>query len=263
MSDLKLVSYNICDSGQQEEIIDNLLDFSKQGVNMFCLQEVRRPKDGPFIGDSLLEKLGSGWQAEFFLSDSPASSDYGLGILWRSDVIKPVKFERLTFPSLDQLNGYEQLVELIQRKNADPIKRGALIGTFVMHGRNVKVSNLHLDWHGGFKHRFNQLRYLMDNLKSELPHGEIICGDFNTVSFINTTKEQIQKINSLLGSEFTNAIPQFRPSTIFFQHLDHIFARNFGVKHAKIHARLGSDHYPVVALLALDPVPVLNQNSDL
>ncbi|HEV8601128.1 MAG TPA: endonuclease/exonuclease/phosphatase family protein, partial [Patescibacteria group bacterium] len=199
---------------------------------------------------------------EFFLSEKPLSSDYGLAMLWRKSDMNQVKFDRLTFPGVGQLKPYEQFIEFIQRKNSDPIKRGALIGTFVLQDRTIRISNLHLDWHGGFEHRINQLKHLIDSLKPEPAHGEIICGDFNTVSFMNT-KEQIQKINSLLGSEFVNAIPQFRPSTIFLQHLDHIFARNLPVKHARIHAMLGSDHYPVTASMDLVPVPAFSKNPEL
>ncbi len=251
MAELKIVSYNICDSIDEKNISDNIVNFANDGVNFFCLQEVRPAKEGKFIGDILLEKLGNEWQSEFFLSSDPTNSDYGLAMLWRKNAIESVRFQTLSFSKLNVLNLFEQLIEFAKGKKTQPIQRGSIIGTFIFAGKKVRITNVHLDWHGGMDHRIRQLERLVKYLKKEpAVDSEIICGDFNTVSFLGTNS-QMQRIQSLLGKEFFNSIPEFQRTTTFYQHLDHIFARNMKLQQAKIKEVVGSDHFPIVASLTI------------
>jgi len=248
MSELKLASYNIYDGYNRDNIIENILNFAEQGVNFFCLQEVRSSETGDFIGDVLLQKLGSGWQSEYFVATVP-SSDYGLAMYWRKDILSPLKFETVSLAKLDFLSLFEQLIEYAQGNRTQPIQRGALAGTFMMDGKVLRITNIHLDWHGGKKHRLKQLKQLVDHLKKMPPvNSEVVCGDFNTVSFVGTDSH-LKEIHMTLGEDFFNSIPEIRSTARLGQHLDHIFARNLKLQEAKIQEVVGSDHYPVIASL--------------
>ncbi|HEX9504105.1 MAG TPA: endonuclease/exonuclease/phosphatase family protein, partial [Patescibacteria group bacterium] len=245
----KIVSYNIFEGTDPENIIKNITNFADQGVNFFCLQEVRPSLDKEFIGDRLLKSLGPSWKSEFFMMKEPGNRDYGLAMIWQTEVIESIKFKTISFAKLDFLSLYEQLIEFSQGNRTRPIQRGSLIGTFRMQGKTVRISNVHLDWHGGKGHRIKQLEQLVRDLKSEPEvDSEIICGDFNTVSFIGTDSH-LQKIQSTLGQEFINLFPKPGRTARLGQHLDHIFARNLKLQDAKIQEAVGSDHFPVVASL--------------
>jgi endonuclease/exonuclease/phosphatase family metal-dependent hydrolase len=250
MAQLKLVSYNIDNSTQTDQIVKNIFELAKSGVNIFCLQEVRPSKSGEFIGKSLLDKLGSGWEGEFFLTTKPNNCDYGLGILWNSVYLKPVKFDTLSFFKLLQLDFHEQIFGLLRGEEITPIQRGSLIGTFKFDDRVIRISNVHMDWHGWVGHRTRQLQELLDFLKQKsATDAEIICGDFNSLGFFGYG-QRLEKIKNILGSEFVNSFPEFRNTTTHYQHLDQIFVKNLKIHETDVLELPGSDHYPIQATIS-------------
>ncbi len=254
MADLKLVSYNIHKGILKEEILQNLQNFKELGVGIFCLQELRLPKTTgeQFMGETILQHLGPGWQAEFFLGDRANSPDCGLGIFWQDQHIEPISFQKLFLPRLgddltdDKLSAISKLSVLVH-----PIQRASLIGTFRIHGHMMRISNVHLHHIGGFRQRLKEFKHLVENLKSNQHQGpEIICGDFNTLGVISNAK-QIREIEKLLGEEFINTSPDFQITTSHFQHLDHVFTRNIKATDTKVYQWPGSDHYPVMVSLGV------------
>ncbi|OGE80995.1 MAG: hypothetical protein A3E98_03760 [Candidatus Doudnabacteria bacterium RIFCSPHIGHO2_12_FULL_48_11] len=248
---LKLVSYNLHNSRNEREIVRNVLDFASAGVNLFCLQEVRLSKGGKFIGDAILSALGPGWNGNFFLSPEPFLKDYGLGIVWKSEM-DLVKFENLSFDTPANFGSYQRIINLLLRAGITPFQQryGSLIGTFKIGKTSLRISNLHIDWRGGLENRISQIKHLSNYLKEALVvDGEIICGDFNTLGFFENSK-QVEMIHSLFGKEFINLFPDFRATTTHFQHLDHIFARNLKIHRSLVHEVDGSDHFPLLAELS-------------
>lgn len=248
MSEIKLVSYNLDHSSKKDRLVENIRKLSQLGTNIFCFQEIRTGNPNEFIGNAILSALGPGWKGEFLISEN-SKNDYGLGIIWNSSILELVDYQILDFPVLPQLFSLERLIEqYLLSGDITPVKRAALIATFVVDGQKFRISNVHADWHGGFEHRFSQLQHLLKHLKPENIKSEIICGDFNTIGLFRSYK-QIKKIQELLGPEFINFFPKHTITSIHGQRLDHVFARNFNQSHAKVHKMFGSDHFPIMAAM--------------
>ena len=251
MNEIKLVSYNLDHSSKKNKLVQNIRKLSLLGTNIFCFQEIRTGNPDEFIGNAILDALGSDWKGEFLISEN-SKNDYGLGIIWNSSELELDNFQALDFPLLPQLFHLDRLVEqYLLSGDATPVKRAALIATFQINGQQFRLSNVHADWHGGFEHRFNQIQFLLNHLKTSDIKSEIICGDFNTIGLFRSYK-QIKKIQELLGSEFINFFPKHRITSIHGQRLDHVFARNFNQNSAKVHLMLGSDHFPIMVSMTLD-----------
>lgn len=248
MVELKVVTYNLNNSVQEKRILRNIQNLSSQGVNLFCLQEVRPARKRKFIGDLMLEKLGRNWQGEFLLN-LKQNYDYGLAILWKSSDISPLKFQSISLPRIDRLTPFEKTIGLIQKNGVDYFQRGSLMGIFKFRNELIRVTNVHFDWRGGFNHRARQLRHLVQHIESQPFAGsEIICGDFNSIGFFSNSK-QMKQVYKILGDAFTNSIPMFRSTTTHYQQLDHIFVKNLKIAQTQIHRMPGSDHFPVSAKL--------------
>src|SRR6185369_6038122 len=230
MFQLKIVSYNIDNSVKTDLIVKNILELSAKGANIFCLQEVRPVKEGRFIGDIILEKLGSDWQAEFFMTAGYSHFDNGLGFVWNKKQVTADKFETISFTKLNKLDVHEQVFEYVKGSVKQPIQRAGLIGHFTIQNQPVRISNVHLDWHGWSTHRMNQLAELLRHLKKAPLGREVICGDFNTIGFFGLGGK-LPTMKTLLGDEFVACFPKFVMTTSHFQHLDHIFVRNLKIKH--------------------------------
>lgn len=239
-----MVSYNLDHSSKREQLEKNIYNLSKENVEIFCFQEIRTSKTEEFIGDVFLKKLGPNWQGKFLISHD-SKNDYGLGIIWNDDNLKLIDFENLDLPRLARLRPLESFIEThFLNGDPTPVKRAAQIFTFRRGEQTFRVSNIHMDWHGGVEHRFKQLEFVTSHLKSRGVAAEIICGDLNTTGLFDNSP-QIKKIQVLLGSEFVNLFPKFVHTTSHFQHLDHFFIRNFSPIFAKVYKMSGSDHFPL------------------
>jgi len=217
------------------------------------LQELFEFKGRTSLLSALINNLGnewqSEWQSEIFLE--PDNSSLGLCFLWKPSDLQAIKFERLRLPKLQKFNLYENIYErAIARLVKGPVQRGALIGTFNINGKPVRISNIHIDCHGHFSQRAKQLTSLTAYLKSLTPvDREIICGDFNTIGIEILSRNQEKKIRAILGPGFVNAYPYLTPTSNFLQRLDYIFVKNIQVHSAEVLRLKGSDHFPLVASL--------------
>jgi endonuclease/exonuclease/phosphatase family metal-dependent hydrolase len=145
---------------------------------------------------------------------------------------------------------FEKTFAHLRGDHPEPIQRGALSGVFSTHGERFRVTNVHLDWHGGAGHRIKQRKYLAQHLKlNAFTGGEIVCGDFNFLGPFSTTAAE--HFRDQLGQEFVNSISTFQFTTTFFQHLDHIFVKHLELDGAEVHKLPGSDHYPLSARLRI------------
>ena len=250
MAELKLVSYNLQNGTRQGALVANIRSFAAAGADIFCLQEVRPPEQAGFIGDDILKALGPDWAGKFFLSPKPENFDFGVGIIWRQSKLHVKASENLPLPRLPHWTWWERYTETFLTGQREPFQRGSLIVSFEVGGRTIRVANVHMDWAGGVAHRLGQLRHILDYLHQLPPaDGEIICGDFNTIGFLDNTA-QMKEINAALGEQFVSSFPTFQRTTTHFQHLDHIFVRNLQIKEAAVHPLPGSDHYPIVAAIS-------------
>lgn len=247
-ADLKIVSYNILLGRKPQEITKNLKDFAREGVQIFCLQEVWKEFRGVDISALLLKALGPGWQAECFLSSKPNNFDYGLCMLWQSSTLQSVSFEHLSLPLLPKLKIWEKFVHFSRGFPAVPSRRGTLIGVFNFAGKQIRISTVHLDWQGGLKERVNQISFLKQYLASPPSFDyELLCGDFNTIG-IFSRKEQSHQVETLLGPEFKDAFTKPYITVTPGQRLDHLFAKGFSVKDAQVCKVPGSDHFPIMVI---------------
>ena len=217
---LKIATYNIHHGINQKKIVENIQKLSKDGVSVFCLQEVREFSKKISTLNAYLEALGDEWEYEKFIE--PDSYNFGLCFIWKKSVLKNKKIEKLVLPKIPKLN-----IRVLVKRIKKPIDRGALIGTFKINGKLLRIINVHLDCHGQFLHREKQIRALMLYLKdSTRIKQEIICGDFNTIGAEALSKKQEKKILDILGSGFKNAYPKSTPTFLLFQRLDYIFVKN-------------------------------------
>ena len=152
MSDsFKIATYNIQHGTNSEQITENIVQLAQDGVSLFCLQEVRHHPNKTFIVDALLNKLGSGWRAEYLVSSK--TFDLGLCTLWDSRKISATGFEQIFLPKLSKVRLYEKLylklhrkIEKVDNKMIVPETKAALIGEFMFKGKLIRVTNTHLDW---------------------------------------------------------------------------------------------------------------------
>jgi endonuclease/exonuclease/phosphatase family metal-dependent hydrolase len=246
--ELKIATYNIHDGREPQAVAGTIKSLMAQGISLVCLQEVRTIYRGINIRDVLKKELGSSIQAEYFLGANAEWFDYGLGILWDSEVLTSTSFAHLPLPELPKFKTWEKAFFPLHGLKVAPFKRGALIGTFNLKGKKLRVTNVHLDFHGGHEQRAKQITYLKSYLDSQAPVDyEIICGDFNTLGFFNRTGKA-KAIQTLLTNELKSVFA--KPySTIAYQQLDYIFQKGFQTQDSRVHKLSGSDHFPVTATL--------------
>lgn len=251
-NNINIVTYNIHNGFRANQIIKNVGKLAGRGVNIFCLQELRKFSGREFLLNSLLKTLGTEWQAQYLIE--PESRNLGLCTLWKTPGLEAINFEFLLLPRLQKPKLYQRAAKKISReyeKLADkylgPAQRAALIGNFKFQGRTLRVTNLHLDWQGGLRHRSSQLKLVHSHLEAKTKADfEILCGDFNSLGFYGFYKRRNNKIHGLLGAEFKNAF-QKKPTTHYLQTLDHIFVKNLAITNAGILKYKGSDHFPLLA----------------
>lgn len=239
---LKIVTYNIQHGLKLQEIKNNLHLLSKQGVDIFCLQEIRRS----FMNE-LLAVLGQGWKHESFFAPDDGF-DYNVCMIWKSSELEATGFNAIPLPKLDKLRGWQCLFEQVMRHDPTPIHRGALSGIFKKADKYFRITTIHFDWSGGMPHRACQARHLADQLVSENFSGsEVVCGDGNTIGLF--PERSTSEIQTALGADFVNALPHFPATSTSTQSLDKIFVKGMTVLDARVLKLKGSDHFPVMASL--------------
>lgn len=267
---LRLVSYNIQNGVHVDNIVRNIGQMQKNGVEIFCTQEARAIQPY-FVGDRLEQELGDKWHAEYYLGKDNPRIDLGLGILWNSTKVQLQELERVSLPKLKKLSLIERKVTSVPK----PPQRGAIVANFKLNNEPLRITNLHLDWQGGVSHRMTQLEYLISRIKQKpTVSREIICGDFNTTGGQNSAKEQRERIRTILGTNFTEVFPDLEWTSDgvsidpkrgfssiqrflvglgirFHQRLDYVFVKGVYVTEAKMERVKGSDHFPLVVTFNL------------
>jgi len=262
---LKLISYNIECWLQEEKLKQNIQKWAKEGVNIFCLQEVRTVQNKPSFADALLKLLGPNWKAEYYSDPEFDSVGLALCTLWNSTVLNYQQSEKFLLPLVGKLNWWEWNLSLIIRGHLEKnswfaflthkleqlsLKRGALVCTFNFGTSQLRVVNTHLDWAQGPKQRLSQVSYIASYLNSQPKVDyEIICGDFNTLGSLFNFKERSEQVRKLLPQGFYDSLNPIEITAKLFMRLDYVFVKGFKKYKAIVLPLSASDHKPLLAEL--------------
>ncbi len=271
---INILSYNILLSKYSEKIINNCVDFAKDGVMVFCLQEVVKYPKKDFIIDTLLNALGKDWRVTYHLGDEKSSLNSGTCIIWNRRFITLRTSKKILLPKITQLSIHEIILNKLLGFKGIPVHRRAIAGLFEYQGSEIVIASIHLDNVGGTKHRLKQLEYFIENLKEEQQvKYKILCGDFNSYDVLKTGYEK-QAFRQTLGEEFEDAAknvswtvdladldtPERFPYFVmlikalkihFRRKLDYIWINNLKIIDCRKVNVSGSDHYPVIAKLKM------------
>lgn len=271
--ELTIATYNILFANEAEKIIENIVQMTKEGVNIFCLQELINITNEEFIIDRILKKLGENWKAVYHVGPEYSKLSIGSGVLWDSTIINMYESEKILLPKIKKFDYFERLYYKIVGVPAIPLQRKALSCYFTKGQKQFRVTCVHLDNIGGPFHRRKQLSYLVSFLKKNAMDQEIICGDFNTFDLLKTGYEK-KLIHRLFDKEFIDATDKvgwtsdiynidFRTSVKIFpwliktfhihirRRLDYIWVKHIQILSCAKRNVSGSDHLPVVAELQL------------
>lgn len=261
-----LATYNVFRGRRISAIVKNIEKLAAQGLDIICLQEMKHSPGKIFLGDILEKKLGSGWQMEYLLG---LGDNLGLAILWRVDRFDLKDKMEILLPRIRHYHPGRQITAL----RSLPLQRGALSLRLFSKGakREVRVTNVHLDFQGGVRHRTEQFSYLAESLRATASNSpEIICGDMNTLGLKPWRKVQTKYFSEILGDRFIEASRDIRKSwrvgsinplndlsrrprwldklcRQFGQRLDYIWSAGLQVSETGVLYAEGSDHYPVLA----------------
>ncbi len=269
-----LATYNIQFGFNREEIIENIVQMAKQGIDIICLQEVIHVENKEFIITSILKKLGADWDAKYHVGEERSKEGIGTAILWNSKLFSFRKQEKVLLPKINKFDLHEKFFYYVIGVAAIPLQRRALVCNFTFNQKEIRVSCIHIDNIGGAGHRMKQIAYFKRQLVTmgEIEY-EIVCGDFNSFDLLKTGYEK-KALQKEIGIEFVDAskdIPwssdihniDFSKSLTSFQwfiktfnvhirrRLDYIWVKNFKIVDCKKLPIQGSDHYPLVANLEI------------
>lgn len=246
-----VASYNILHGYRHKQILDNLELLVEKGADIICLQEADKTFV-PFLKQWLKQPSRRKWQ----FADIHLSLGCNLATLWNTE-------------SFSKLGEY--IVELPRPGQSDR-QRGALAIEFSTKDKTIRVTNTHLSWEGGTKHKFQQLRHLEHCLEKYPVENEIICGDFNTFRPATLRSRQKRLVETTLGSGWANALPDLvwtcdisdsYPGDLFhwisaslrflgFQLrtcLDYIMIKTLKVFSGEMLDLPGSDHRPIMCVI--------------
>jgi endonuclease/exonuclease/phosphatase family metal-dependent hydrolase len=277
MTRIKIASYNIQLSKNVRQITENIVHMAKDGVAVFCLQEILEYKNQQFIGDHLRKALGPSWEIEYYKGEIGLPDGLQTGILWNSKVLTCKKVLKFPVFKIDKFAPHEWLYSVLTGSFRKPILRKVVSVVLIFKNINIRITSLHTDHVGGPKHRAKQLAYIFDKINKEQKlKFEIVCGDFNTFDFLNTGQER-KAISKILGADFIDAseaiawtadlynmdmpkAPGITKWLIKSTHLhirrklDYIWVKNLKIIECRRLDLSGSDHYPIIATLALPEV---------
>lgn len=274
---LRIVTYNILFSRNATQIVQNLVKLARAGVDVFCLQEVTRYDDRPFIIDELLAQLNSNgetWAATGHLGEERTRLGMGTYLVWNTARLQLSSEAKFELPKREQLHFHEWLFAKVMGGAGVSYQRRSITGQFAFQGQEIRISSLHLDHIGGIPNRQNQLKFFLEQLAT-LPAcpTDIIAGDFNSFDLLKT-KQELKAITATLGPQFIDAAAQIPwtgdlydvdlstawPITKFAirvlhihiqRKLDYLWVKGWSVKHCEKVLATGSDHSPLVAELEL------------
>ncbi|MEK7571786.1 MAG: endonuclease/exonuclease/phosphatase family protein [Patescibacteria group bacterium] len=264
---LKVITYNIQLSRNTEQLVENLSRFVKEGVSVFCLQEVLTRPDRPFIIDALLASLGKDWRAIYHIEDAPF--EMGNAILWDSTKLTLQRETKFFLPQIDHLSFIEKTFLTLVGGRTNPLIRRSIMGEFLVGKQKIGITSIHLDHVGGPSHRLRQLRYFLQTVRKDPPAYEIVCGDFNSFDLLKTGKEK-KGLKKTFGEQFVNATEvinwsadwarmdldkglPFVEALIKKSHihikrqLDYIWVKKASVTGCEMVMLPGSDHLPIIA----------------
>ncbi|HXK52857.1 hypothetical protein H6802_00485 [Candidatus Nomurabacteria bacterium] len=261
--------------GTNEKVFESIKRLSEMGASndlaFLAFQEVRK---NPKIKD-IKEKLEASLEQKnlsYYMHHADTVNHLGLAL---ASNIKYTTTHNLKLPQLNKLPWRIQSYFLDQMPLC-----GAIINTYNIEGKVLGVVNMHLDIGGGFKHKLNQVRSVKNYLETLHCDYEIIMGDFNTIGTVKVLfpliRWQSKKIQQLFGTDYkiTNtektytsdirgvvnpALPlkklvEFTKKKGFAweQKLDWIITKNLIIEKSTVrHDLIGSDHYPVCAVLKI------------
>jgi exonuclease III len=257
----KIVTYNIMHGLHVDLICKNISRLIEKGCDVICLQEVEFEFEKP-LGELLQTPSLKDWHVEY----AHLGPGGNLAVLWNDSQVKLKKVETIALPTLSRPTIIQRL-----RHRTETRRRGGLICTFVINNREVEITNVHLAWEGGMRHRLDQLKFLNKFLNMYSANYSIIAGDFNIVpAFLRPTEEK--KIKTVLGPEWINSFPDIRWTfdianylapqdglesytrlcralgITFRSRLDYFFSKNLEAISGETIDLPGSDHRPVIGM---------------
>lgn len=266
-----IATYNIQGSNNPNAILQTIAQLVKNGVQVFCLQEIRSFPRKAFIGDILQKHLGKDWKLECFLQKDKRSHELGLCILWNSNILQMQTVAKIFLPRLQKRTFTEFCEEKLLFTKKSFLQRKALVMNFTIGMKKIRITNVHLDWQGGPVHRKNQLEFLLDALRGkDSVEYEIVCGDFNTVKWPRVSDEK-KYLSPVLGEKFIDVsadIPWTANLNTFsfygilnnmingfikklhihiYNKIDYIWSCGLICSECKVFPAEGSDHIPLVA----------------
>ena len=270
-NELVIATYNIELSLNVKKIVANISDMAKKGVNVFCLQEIRKYPDRQLIIAEILKELGNNWKAAYHINEQTTSFNIGSCILWNTKILHLEKEEKVLLPKLKKMKFHEITFAKLVGGATYPLQRRTITCRFIFQNKHIQITSHHSDHVGGAYHRIKQIDYLMTN-RQPTKH-EIICGDFNTFDLLQTGKEK-EMLQQTLGSEFIDAsenvghtddlyhlnMNRAFPLIKWFiktfhihirRRLDYIWVKHFQVIDCRKVEVGGSDHMPIIARLQI------------
>ncbi|HUD44696.1 MAG TPA: hypothetical protein VMR41_04095 [Patescibacteria group bacterium] len=270
-----LATYNIEFCRHPHLIVQNIFDLSKKGVNIFCLQEVIPNSKKEFIINKILEKLGNDWEAAWSIGEKADITGLGTAILWNKKMFKQIEIDKLVLPKLEKVLPHENVFSLANGYPGIVILRRALVVTFMLGDKKIRVSSVHADVLGGPRHRKKQMQYLLDYLaKKSKVDVAVVSGDFNTIDLSGRGEEQAY-LSKLFGKyKFTDVTKDIEWSHDVYQasfgkdnllvekiikglnvhirkKLDYIWSQGLKGVEAKRVDMSGSDHFPLLVKLKI------------
>ncbi len=269
--ELMVATYNIEHSLQVAKIANNIFAMAKQGIHVFCLQEIVNSPHKELIIETILKKLGKDWQAAYHIATPSTRINIGSGIIWSNKVLQLEKAEKFSFPLIKRLGLHESTFGKLVGGSSFPIERKAITCDFVFNQQKIRITSLHLDHVGGTTHRIKQLSSFLTQLP-ETKH-DIICGDFNTFDLLKTGREKAL-LHKAFGKNFVDAAEKIETSADIYninmengfplfrwfiktfhihirRRLDYIWVKNLQIVNCYKLEISGSDHFPIVAKLRL------------
>ena len=237
-------------------ILKNVKFFFAKGANVVCLQETDLSFKKSL--NTLLKKESGNWKVRYFHTGIACN----LAIIWNDKYLKLKDIKPIYLPTLSKPSITQRFL-----RNKQIFKRGALSACFVINRKTIRVTNAHIGWEGGIKHRMRQLKYLREALgKEQADHG-ILSGDFNTFAPAMFRHFQKRKVERILGKEWVNALPHLKWSCDISYTtpqdgwekvikicrlfrirvrslLDYMFIYNMTIVSAEMLDLEGSDHHP-------------------
>ncbi len=247
---ITFATYNILHGYHFKEVLENIKNLFGRGCDIVCVQEAEIDFE---------EILPPNFKVEYFHHTSACN----LAIIYNSSKFVLKDIQRILLPRLSKVYWTQYFTKYRQIS-----ERGIMIVDFLFENKLLRVTNAHLAWEGGTKHRLHQLEYLLQNSKRDASALEIISGDFNTLAPSLLRRFQEKKVERILkdymnvfpGLEWScdgsNDAPQdglYKMMKILhffginlYSRLDYIFSKNLKKISSEMLDLKGSDHRPLI-----------------